>query len=270
MPADTRFLADRFPRSAKYHPDWIAKGISGGANQLWLTEWLTEAMDLKPGIRVLDLGCGRGLSSIFLAREFGVTVWSVDLWLDPSERWPRIRDAGLENQVFPLKCDARQLPFARDFFDAIVSIDSYFYYGTDDLFLNELLKLLTPAGRLGIAGAAFVQEIDRDVPDHLKAWWEPSLCCLHPAAWWRKHWERSGVAEVELADELPDGWKYWLQWHREAVPDNHVEIAAVEADAGRYLGYARAVCRRKPAVPLGEFAPWPMKYEPAPLLRPVG
>ena len=43
-----------------------------GSNPLWLVEWLTAAMDLKPGMRVLDLGCGRGLTSIFLAREFGV------------------------------------------------------------------------------------------------------------------------------------------------------------------------------------------------------
>ena len=58
---------------------------SGGANALWLTEWLTEGLDLKPGMRVLDLGCGRANSSIFLHREFGVQVWATDLWFSASE-----------------------------------------------------------------------------------------------------------------------------------------------------------------------------------------
>lgn len=65
---------DRFPRASRYNPEWILAGVSGGANPLWLAEWLSGAMDLRPGMRVLDLGCGRALSSIFLHREFGVQV----------------------------------------------------------------------------------------------------------------------------------------------------------------------------------------------------
>ncbi len=267
MPADTRLHAVRFPRANAYHPDWLIAGVSGGANPLWLTEWVCEAMDLRPGMRVLDLGCGRGLSSVFLAREFGVQVWATDLWFDPTDRLRRIRDAGVEASVFPIRADARALPFANDFFDAIVGIDSYFYYGTDDTYLGYLLRLLKPGGQLGIAGAAFLTEFDGTIPEHLKAWWEPSMSCLHPAAWWRTHWQRSGIADVELADELADGWKYWLQWQHVICPENAVELKAVEADAGRFVGYARAVCRRKPDVPLAEpIASVPTAYTPAPLL----
>ena len=58
MTADERFLSERFPRSSRYHPDWIIGSASGGAHSLWLTEWLAEALDLRPGMRLLDLGCG--------------------------------------------------------------------------------------------------------------------------------------------------------------------------------------------------------------------
>jgi cyclopropane fatty-acyl-phospholipid synthase-like methyltransferase len=44
-------------------------------------------------MRVLDLGCGRALSSIFLRKEFEVEVWAVDLWFSASENLQRIRDA---------------------------------------------------------------------------------------------------------------------------------------------------------------------------------
>ena len=104
---DNRLLSDRFPRSNKYHPAWLIAGCSGGANPVWLTEWLTSKLDLRPGMRVLDLGCGRALSSIFLRREFEVEVWAVDLWFSASENLKRIRDAGVENHVYPIHAEAR-------------------------------------------------------------------------------------------------------------------------------------------------------------------
>jgi len=67
---DNRLLSERFPRASKYHPEWLIESASGGANSLWLA----TALDLQPGMRALDLGCGRAASSIFLHREFGVQV----------------------------------------------------------------------------------------------------------------------------------------------------------------------------------------------------
>jgi cyclopropane fatty-acyl-phospholipid synthase-like methyltransferase len=65
-----------------------------------------------------------GLRRLFLRREFGVEVWAVDLWFSPSENLRRIRDAGVDGHVFPIRASARSLPFAVEFFDAIVSVDS--------------------------------------------------------------------------------------------------------------------------------------------------
>lgn len=258
-------LDGRFPRSARYHPDWVAGAVSGGANSLWLTEWLTTDMALRPGMRVLDLGCGRGASSVFLHREFGVQVWSVDLWFSADERARRIRDAGVADAVFPLHADARSLPFAEGFFDSVVSIDSFIYYGTDDLYLNYLARFVRPDGLIGIAGAGLVREID-DVPEQLKQWWEPSLACLHSAQWWRRHWSRSGLVRVELAGTMPDGWRRWLDWQHLVAPDNRVEIDALTADAGRTLGYVRAIARRT-GLPDEPIESVPTDYTAHPLLR---
>lgn len=268
MASNRPLISERFPRSSAYHPEWILAGVSGGANSLWLTEWLAEAMPLRAGMRVLDLGCGRGTSSIFLHREFGVQVWATDLWFDAAERLERIRDAGVEDGVFPIHADARALPFAPPFFDAVVSIDSFVYYGTDDLYANYLARFVKPGGAIGIAGAGLAQEIDGPVPEHLRAWWEPSMSCLHSAGWWWRHWERSGVLDVELADTMSDGWQAWLDWQRAASPDNRVEIEALEADRGRHLGYIRAVGRRRAEVALDDpITSAPATYTSQPLLR---
>jgi ubiquinone/menaquinone biosynthesis C-methylase UbiE len=266
--SDQRLVSERFPRSSKYHPDWVVTSASGGANVLWVTEWLTGALDLRPGMRVLDLGCGRASSSIFMRREFGVQVWATDLWFSASENGQRIRDAGVEDGVFPIRADARTLPFAQDFFDAIVCIDSFPYYGTDDLYLNYLARFVKPGGPIGIAGAGLMHEIGTSMPDHLRQWWTQDLWCLHSADWWRRHWERTGIMDIDLADTMPDGWQRWLDWQRVVAPDNEAEITALEADHGRWLGYVRLIGRRRgQAILSDQIDSVPAQYTRMPLLR---
>jgi SAM-dependent methyltransferase len=271
---DEKLIADRFPRTAKYNPAWIGESGFGG-NPLWQTEWLCQRLDLQPGMRVLDLGCGRVKSSIFLAREFGVQVWAVDLWVTATENWNRVRDARLEEQIFPIHADARALPFAGQFFDAIVAVDSYSYFGTDALYLNYLANFVRVGGQIGIAGAGLVRDWDGAVPEHLKDFWSQDCWALQSLAMWRRLWERTGIVDIEAADAMDDGWQLWSRWHRQICPDNVGEIVAVEADAGQYLGYVRLVGRRREGVQLADYA-WPDglksmfpagEYERVPLLR---
>jgi cyclopropane fatty-acyl-phospholipid synthase-like methyltransferase len=267
MSSDQSLLPERFPRSAKYNPEWVLASISGGANALWMTEWLAAALHLRPGMRILDLGCGRAASSIFLHREFSAQVWATDLWFSVSENLQRIWDAGAEDGVFPIHADARSLPFAAEFFDAIVCIDCFPYFGTDDLFLNYLARFVKPGGPVGIAGAGLMREIEGAPPEHLRDWWTQDLWCLHSADWWRRHWERTGIVAVEVADTMPEGWQVWLDWHKEQFGDNEAEIKALEADQGRYLGYVRVIGRRQQGLNLSEpIVSLPEQYTKEPLL----
>lgn len=265
---DPRLLSDLFPRASRYNPDWLIASISGGANSLWLAEWLAEALDLRPGMRVLDLGCGRAAQSIFLAREYGVQVWATDLWFSATENEQRIRDAGVADRVFAFHEDARSLPFAAESFDAIVCIDSFPYFATDDHYLQYLVRFVKRGGLLGLAGASILQEIDGAVPEHLAAWWDPSVWALHSPAWWRRHWEKTGFVDVERAEAMPDGWRRWLDWQYVICPENTTELQAVEADAGRHFGYLRLVARRRHGVEIPEpVVSVPGEYTKAPLLR---
>ncbi len=273
MSRDDRLFSARFPRASGYNPDWVLTHASGGANSLWLTEWLASALDLRAGMRVLDLGCGKACSSIFLRREFGVQVWATDLWISAGENIQRIRDAGVEDGVFPLHCDARSLPFAPEFFDAIVCIDCFPYFGTDDLYLNYLAQFVKPGSAIGIAGVGLTHEIEGDVPEHLRPMWGQDFWAMHSAAWWRRHWERTGILAIDVADDMPDGWRRWLDWQYAVAPDNAAEIQAIERDAGRTLGYIRVVGRRQGGVKLEEYC-WPdtlrffpTTYTKRPLLR---
>jgi cyclopropane fatty-acyl-phospholipid synthase-like methyltransferase len=62
------------------------------------------------------------------------------------------------------------LPFANDFFDAVVSIDSFVYYGSDQFYLNYIAHFVKPGGPIAIAGAGLTREIEGEVPPHLEPW----------------------------------------------------------------------------------------------------
>src|SRR5262249_47799802 len=148
---------------------------------------------------------------------------------------------------------ARSLPFATGFFDAVVSIDSFFYYGTDDLYLNYIARFVKPGGQVGIAGAGLVREIEETIPAHLREWWAQDLpWCLHSATWWRRHWGRTGILDIQVTDTMSDGWRFWLDWLKLIAPENTIEIGALEADSGSHLGYVRAVGRRRAEAQLME------------------
>lgn len=210
-------LADRlnlpaYPRAAKYDPAWQI-GTMMGPNALWLTEPLAERMDLRPGMRVLDLGCGMATSSIFLAKEFGVQVVATDLWIPATDNLARIREAGVEDRVIPIHAEAHALPFADGYFDAIVSIDAYQYFGTDDLFAPTIAALLKPGGQLGIVVPGLTRELD-EAPQELAQWWEPAYWSWHSAAWWQRHLARTGPFTIEHAAAIPDGIDHWVHWAR--------------------------------------------------------
>lgn len=252
--AASLFDNPRFPRASRYPSLWVAQNQMG-PNALWLTEWLCEVLDVAPGMRILDLGCGRAMSSIFLAREYGAQVFAADLWIAAADNWTRIEDAGLTDRIVPIEAEAHALPFAEGFFDVIVSIDAYTYFGTDDLYLGYIVRYLRAGGVLAIVVPGLTQELGSAPPPHLlkaqdngKVFWEPDCWCFHSADWWRRHWQRPGLVEVTLCDMLEDGWRHWAR-HERAVEASGLgafpsHAQALEDDRGQTLGFVRAIARR--------------------------
>jgi len=238
-----------FPLSNHYDPHWIIANQMG-PNPLWLTEWLCQEVTLRPGMRILDLGCGRGLSSIFLAKAYGVQVWATDLWISANDNLGRIRAAGLADQVFPIHADARNLPYAAAFFDAILCIDAYIYFGTDDLYLDYLHRFVRPGGQIGIVVPGFMQELAGPLPEHLRPFWAQECWTWHTLAWWQQHWRRTGLVQLEVGETMPDGWLIWQQWEqaRQAAGDDSTalqsDIDVLEADGGQYMGFLKLIARR--------------------------
>jgi cyclopropane fatty-acyl-phospholipid synthase-like methyltransferase len=236
-----------FPLSNRYDRTWVDAN-SLGENTLHFAESLVEALPLKRGMRVLDLACGHAISSIFLAREFGVTVWAVDRAVDPTENFRRVKEMDCEDKVFPLRADARSLPFPHDYFDAVVVLDAFVYFGTDERFLPIFARHVKPGGHIGIVDACFSREIETAdaLPEHLRDAWYQGWSCVHTAEWWRRHWEKSGMLRNVRSERLPhsDFLKSDFIRRFQDDPDEKDVIAMMQAEGGSLVGSFRMVGER--------------------------
>lgn len=233
---------DRYPRASAYDPEWVLS-LDMGPHPLWQLEDLLADLDLHPGEQVLDLGAGRGATSVFLARECGVQVVAADLWI-PEDEARRIHDAaGVGDQVTAVNADVRDLPFGHERFDAIVSVDAFEYFGTDIHLLPNLLPVLKPGGRIGMSTPALrTDPYVGEVPDyvHQVAGWEAAG--WHSPEWWRRHWELSGLLEDIRARWQIGGRDDWLLWARAGGEQNgpvgsESVIHMLEQDTEEQLGF---------------------------------
>ena len=105
-------------------------------------------LGLKPGMRVLDVGCGLGGSAFLMAREHGVSVHGIDVSANMlSSAAQRLRAQGLAAQVSLAQADVLTLP-ARPEYDVIYSRDVFLHIHDKPRLLAVLRGLLVPGGLL--------------------------------------------------------------------------------------------------------------------------
>ncbi|MDR2952774.1 MAG: methyltransferase domain-containing protein [Treponema sp.] len=224
---------NKYPRTEKYDAEFVEENWMG-PNPLMLAEELCANLKLEEGMKVLDMGCGKGITSIFLAKEFGVTVFANDLWTDPAENWERFKAAGTADKVFPMKADARALPYAKGFFDAVVSIDSYHYFGADETYFPRVFsKLARPGGQIGIACPGLAREFEKGYPETHKAFWNEEMFSFHSAEWWKALWAKTETADITACYNIPDPkalWYPWARWAKANLGFNDVEFLDADTE----------------------------------------
>ena len=155
---------------------------------------------------------------------------------------------GAGGSVVPVKADANDPPFDRGFFDAVVSSDSYNFFGRDPRYLDEkLLPFVKDGGLIVIAVPGMKRDLHDDLPQELLASWTPDeLDYIHDAKWWTsmvgccEGAEVLSVGEMEVNEEA---WRDWIALDNDyAVKDRK----SIEAGACRYLNFVRIVLRKRP------------------------
>ncbi len=200
-----------------------------------ILENLLEGVPLKSNMRVLYLGCGNGngLTSIFLAKEYEVQVFAVDLWISAGENYKRFKKMGLENQIIPIHADATQLPFAEDYFDAVISVDAYHYFGSNETYFDTYLsKLLRKDALIAIGIPGMKYEIHDCIPNEMKPYWEEeALVTWNSCDWWEKVLSKSDsfkLKKIQEMDCFEEAWQDWLKTdNRFALVDRPMNLISI-------------------------------------------
>ena len=214
-----------------------------GPNAWRITEELTTSLPLQAGMRVLDLGCGRGISTICLIEKFGVEVVAVDLWTPPTENFERFQRMRVDRSAIPLRLDAQQLPFAEGFFDAVVSVDAYHYFGPDEAYFPNVLRpILKPDAIVAIAVPGLKAEYGDNLPEEMLPYWNDDiLATVHSIGWWeprfRPHLNSLKLAEMACFDKA---WDDWLACDNPYAIEDRKMMAT---DGGRYMNLIKITGR---------------------------
>ncbi|NLJ30399.1 MAG: methyltransferase domain-containing protein [Clostridiales bacterium] len=237
----------KYIRSKKYETNQILEKMMG-PNPLKLLEELLEHHRIPQRATVMDLGSGQGVTSVFLAREYGFRVFAADLWSSPTENKRFFDRMGLTTeQIIPIHADANDLPFAEEFFDAVISVDSYHYFGRDPEYLGKrLLPFVKHGGFLYIAIPGMKRDCHEDLPPELLLSWTPEqLDTIHDTVYWTNliaQTEGIDLLSVREMESNEAAWNDWLACDNEYARNDR---KTMEAGGGRYLNFIAVVLQRK-------------------------
>ena len=237
----------KYIKSEKYNTPALQAKIMG-PNPIKLEEELLLKHRIPTGSVVCDLGSGQGLTSVFLAKEYGFTVYAADLWSDPEENRRFFDAMGLDReQIIPVKADAADLPFEKEFFDAVISVDSYNYFGRDEHYLDDkLLPFVKSGGYIYIALPGMKQDCHDHLPQELLLSWTPEqLDYMHDIAYWSEMIGKCKGAEVISVKEMESNEEVWADWLSQENEYAVGDRKAMESGGGKYLNFIAIVIRKK-------------------------
>ena len=169
---------------------------------------------VAPDDRILDLGCGTGLTSLIIAKETGAKVFANDLWVSAEENQKRFDGWGVGGQITPVCVDANNLPFENKQFRALVSIDSYHYFaGKKGFFEEKILPFMEDNGEVLIGIPGLKDEYSGRAEELLSGWLGEDAHMFKSPKLWREligSNDRLESVEIWEMDCFHEAWDDWL------------------------------------------------------------
>jgi SAM-dependent methyltransferase len=225
----------KYPELSSYTKEEIWRDLGPGG--LYLVSLLAKELCLPPNAMVLDLGCGSAESSIYLTEKFEAKVFAVDLWRDPSETARRIENRGYRGDIIPLRLDASMpMPFAEEYFDAILCVNNLNFYGTNIAVIDQLARHLKKNGVFCSGGEClneeFTPEQIKNPPDvycFAEEVWKDDFLTSHSPGWWADHIAKSKELELISCKEVEDGRRFYEEQALLTEPEGYFGLSSQQA-----------------------------------------
>jgi cyclopropane fatty-acyl-phospholipid synthase-like methyltransferase len=219
------------------------KAAMMGPNAMRVAEELASHLNINENMRILDLGCGCGLSTMLLTKKYGASVFAADLWISPTENYERFQSIGIE--AVPISIDATKgLPFANGYFDLLFTVDAYHYFGDTKDMLPSLIPFVKKGGHIAIAIPGIKYEFGENVPDEMKPFWNDEVArTIHSLDWWKDLWiEAEGIEIVDIC-EMNCCKQAWDEWLTSPNPYAVGDKKMMEAENGRYFNLIQLIAK---------------------------
>jgi ubiquinone/menaquinone biosynthesis C-methylase UbiE len=251
--------------SAKFLDLQADVGITKHIGGFEATNELLSLCHIEEAREVLNVGCGIGVGSAYIAKRYGCHVAGVDISQRMVEwSWQRAREEGVADRVEFRTADALDLPFEDGRFDLVFAESVLIFVEDKARAIRECARVTRSGGYVGLNEGYWTEQ----PPTELVALARDAVGpCVPTLEEWRALWEASGLQEraiqtraIDAAAEVKGrirwiGWRWLLRaWGRGlrlylADPATRETIKKqfdVPPEVFQYLGYGLFV-GRKPA-----------------------
>ncbi|MDZ7292869.1 MAG: class I SAM-dependent methyltransferase [candidate division KSB1 bacterium] len=227
------------------------------------TNELLSLCHIEDAREVLNVGCGVGVGSTYIAKKYGCHVVGVDIsekMIEWSRR--RAREEKVEAKVEFRTADVLDLPFAAGRFDVVFAESVLIFVEDKAQAIRECVRVTKPGGYVGLNEGFWTE---RPPPDLVALAKEAVGPCVPTIEDWRALWEASGLRELVVQTHQIDaskevkgriewiGWRWLLRaWGRAlrlyitnpAIRQSIKKTFAVPPEVFQYLGYGLFVGKK--------------------------
>ena len=220
-----------------------------GPNGIRQAEELASYFTITKDMNILDLGCGMGLSSVYLASEYGAKVFATDLYADPTENHGSFKALGIADKIIPMTIDALQpLPFAKGYFDVIFSVGAYNMFGDTEEMLPKFIPYVKKDGYIAVAFPGLKYDFGDTVPQEMQPFWAVKDVAryIRGIDWWSELFNKAEGIEILTISEQTCHDIAWAEYLANLDPNNDEQkwdIDMMAAEGGKYYNTIQLVAK---------------------------
>ena len=220
-----------------------------GPNAIRQSEELASHFTITKDMRILDLGCGPGLSSLYLVQEYSAEVFATDLYMDPTENYKRFQSLGVADKIVPMMLDATQpLPFAKYYFDVVFSVGAYNIFGDNEEMLSNLIPYVKKGGYIAVSFPGLKYEFGDNVPPEMQPFWDvPEVAkTVRGIEWWKDLCSKAeGIEIVNISEMICHdiAWKEYLAKLDASVEEEKWDLDMMAAEDGKYFNTIQFIAK---------------------------